>query len=108
MNYLPAQRITQGEPFGYEATVVGQDWTGWTGTATYKTRIKATEAIVTVDVAANSAGLLEITLTAAQTALLPGLPRMGYFRTAVCEIAMSDGAGDVKLYQAPVSVAAQI
>ena len=36
MNILPAMKIAQGESFAYSVTVVGRDWTGYTGTATFK------------------------------------------------------------------------
>ena len=111
-------KIAQGEPFAYDFTVQGQDWTGWTGTATFKRSVKAVtsgnllcetdvEPIVAVDVTADAAGLIQIGLTATQTALFPALPRQGYFRQAVCEVSMTDGT-DVQAFQARVLVAASM
>ena len=37
MNIIDApMRITRGEPFSWSATVTGQDWTGYTGTVTFR------------------------------------------------------------------------
>jgi len=116
MIQLPPMKIAQGEPFGYDFTVSGQDWTGYTGTATFKRSLKAVprsnywltseeEPIITVTVTANSAGLIQIGLTAAQTALFPALDRQGYFRQAVCEVSMTNGS-DVQKFQSRVLVAA--
>lgn len=114
---LPAMKIAQGEPFAYDLTVSGQDWTGWTGTATFKASVKATyrrtpdrieqEPIITATVTPGALGLLEFSLTAAETADFPALERVGYFRQAICEIAMTGGS-DVQKFQAPVLVAAEI
>jgi hypothetical protein len=113
-------KIAQGETFGYDVTVVGQNWTGYTGTATFKRAPQAparrywwwdqqNEPIVTVTATGDAAGLIQFGMTAAQTALLPALPRLGYFRQAVCEIAMTNAStGDVQRFQARVSVAGQI
>lgn len=120
MNILPSMKIAQGEPFSYDVTVTGQDWTDYTGTATFKAAPKSTirraadgstaqEPILSVDVTADAAGLIQIGLSATQTATFPALPRLGFFRQAVCEIAMTNAStGDVQRFQAPVSVAAQI
>jgi len=117
MNFLLPIRLSQGEAFTYAATVVGQDWTGYTGTATFKARPKAQwrivdgiavqEPIVAVPVTGNALGVLTFTLTPAQTATFPALERIGYFHRAVCEISMSNGS-DVRKYQARVSVAGSI
>ncbi len=117
MIQLPSQKIAQGEPFASDITVTGQDWTGYTGTASYKTAMQATgrmaregeeqEPFLRVPVTADSAGLIQYSLTAAQTATFPALPRIGYFRQAVCEIVMTNGA-DVQRFQAPVSVASRL
>jgi hypothetical protein len=117
MDRLPPIKIAQGEPFAYDVTVVGQDWTGWTGTATFKTKPQAQwrtvladyvqEPILQVEALGDAGGLLQVGLSAAQTDLLPALPRLGYFRTCVMEISMTDGT-DVKKYQANVSVATAI
>lgn len=118
MNYLPPMQIAQGEPFSYDFTVVGQDWTGYTGTATFKARPQAKwrlvdgnpvqEPIITVDAIGDAAGLIQVGLSATETATFPALPRVGYFHRAVCEVVMSDGAGDVQRYQARVSVASAL
>ena len=116
MIQLPPMKIAQGEPFAYDFTVQGQDWTGWTGTATFKRSLKAvtgsnwwiastSEPIATVSVTADAAGLIQIGLTAAQTAEFPALDRQGYFKKAVCEVSMTNGT-DVQKYQARVLVAA--
>lgn len=118
MIQLPPMKIAQGEGFGYDFTVEGVDWTGYTGTATFKRSVKAVtgsnwwsdeqvEPIVTVDVVSDAAGLIQIALTPAQTALFPALDRQGYFRQAVCEVSMTNGT-DVQKFQARVMVAASV
>lgn len=105
--------ITQGEPFAYDFTVTGQDWTGWTGTATFKRKPQAVtegekvEPILTLTATGDAAGLVQIGGTAADADLFPALPRLGFNRTAVCEISMTDGT-DVKKYQVRVFVAAKV
>lgn len=109
MIYLPPMAITQGEPFSYSATVVGQDWTGYTGTVTIKRALRARTTLLTRPITADSTGVLLFSLTAEDTARLPSLPRQGYLCRAVAEIAMENaGIGDVQLYQAPVLIAGRI
>lgn len=118
MNIISAPaRITRGEPFAWSATVIGQDWTGWTGTVTFRrNRLRRmltpdygfTEAdadpILTAAVTGNASGVLSFSLTASQTDLFPALDRMGWFAQAKAEISMTDGA-DVRKYQFRVSTA---
>ena len=117
---LPAMKVAQGEPFSYDVTVVGQDWTGWTGTATFKVAPKSlyrldstntglitSDPFMTVTVEADATGLVQFSMTATETATFPALPVLGYRRQAVCEISMTDGT-DVQKFQATVLVAAQI
>lgn len=116
---LPPMQIAQGEPFAYQATVTSQNWTGYTGTATFKARPKTTwklvdgdtveDPIIAVAVTGNTVGLLQFALTAAEASTFPALDRLGYRHSAVCEIAMVNAStGDAKRYQARVSVAPQI
>lgn len=109
MTPLPPMKIAQGEPYAYDFTVQGQDWTGWTGTATFKrapqaeTRSNvwfddAVEPILTVDVVLDALGVVQMALTAAQTATFPAFPKLGFYRTAVCEFSMTDGT-DVQKFQ---------
>jgi hypothetical protein len=120
MILLPNMRIGQGEPFAYAATVQGQDWTGYTGTATFKASPKAKwrvstdwpwgytqEPFLTATVTGQNDGQIDFALTSTETDLFPALPRLGYRRQAVCEIAMTNGA-DTQRFQAWVSVAARI
>ena len=120
MTRLPPMKIAQGEPFAYAATVVGQDWTGYTGTATFKTAPKAQwtrgnewpfdskqEPFLTVTATGNAGGVMQFALTAEQTGEFPALPRLGFYRQAVCQIEMTDGT-DVQMFQATVSTGAQI
>ena len=120
MTRLPPMKIAQGEPFAYSATVVGEDWTGYTGTAKFKAAPKAQwlrnnnwpfndvqEPFLTVEALGDAAGLVQFSLTATETASFPALPRMGFYRQAVCEITMTDGT-DVQIFQATVSTGAQI
>lgn len=118
MIQLPPMKIAQGEPFAYDFTVQGQDWTGYNGTATFKRSVKAVtsgnwwsdeqvEPIVMVTVDADAAGLIQIGLTPTQTALFPALNRQGYFRQAMCQVTMTDGA-DVQSFQSRVMVAASV
>lgn len=117
---LPPMKISQGEPFAYDVTVSGQDWTGYTGTVRFKAAPKAQwlrnnnwpfaemqEPFLTVTATGDAAGLVQFGLTSAETATFPSLPRLGFYRQAVCEIEMTDGT-DVQLFQATVSVATRI
>lgn len=107
MIYLPPQKIAQGEPFHYDFTVIGQDWTGYTGTATYKVVPGDTEALLSVPVTANAGGMVQIDLTAEQTRLLPALPRIGFYHRAICEVALGNGT-DAQTFQMRVSVAGKL
>lgn len=118
MNIISAPaRITRGEPFAWSATVVGQDWTGWTGTVTFRrTRARRmltpdygflaseSDPILTETVTGTALGVIAFDLTATQTDLFPALDRMGWFANARAEISMTDGT-DVKKYQFRVSTA---
>lgn len=117
---LPPMRISQGTPYAYDVTVQGQNWTGYTGTASFKSKPKAQwfraadgivrqEPFLSVTVTADAAGLIQFGLSAAQTDTFPALPRLNFMRQAVCEIAMTNAStGDVQRFQATVSVAARI
>lgn len=118
MQQLPPMKIAQGEPYAYDFTVQGQDWTGWTGTATFKrapqaeTRSNvwfadAEEPILTVSVVLDALGGVQMALTATQTATFPAFPKLGFYRTAVCEFSMTNGT-DVQRFQSRVLVATQI
>ena len=112
-------KIAQGEPFNYEFTVEGQDWTGYTGTALFKRAPKAVaryeewtstsqvEPILEVAVTAQVDGDVLLALTPAQTAIFPALPRVGYFKQAVCEFSLTNGS-DVQKFQVRVLVAAEL
>jgi hypothetical protein len=118
MNIVSApMRVTRGEPVSWAATVTGQDWTGYTGTVTFRRNrvlrafqpdygIYTTESdpIVTATVTGNGAGVMSFSLTAAETDLFPSLPRIGWFSQAKAEIEMTDGS-DVQKFQIRVSVA---
>lgn len=118
MNIISAPaRITRGEPFAWSATVVGQDWTGWTGTVTFRrNRVRRmltpdygflaseSDPILTETVTGTALGVIAFDLTATQTDLFPALDRMGWFANARAEINMTDGT-DVKKYQFRVSTA---
>ena len=109
-------RITRGEPFAWTATVTGQDWTGYTGTVTFRrNRLRRllpdygflnaeTDPILQTAVTGNASGVLSFSLTAAQTDLFPALNRMGWFAQARAEISMTNGT-DVQKFQLRVSVA---
>ncbi len=110
-------RITRGEPFSWSATVVGQDWTGYTGTITFRSNSKRRmltpdygfttieqDPILTETVTGNGSGVLSFSLTAAQTDLFPTLDRIGWFSQAKAEISMTDGT-DVQKFQVRVSTA---
>ncbi len=119
--YLPAMKVAQGEPFAYDFTVTGQSWTGYTGTATFKTapqarswrRVNSTysetalEPIVSVTATGDSSGVVQFSLTGTQTALFPAQAKLGYRRQAVCEISMTNGA-DTQKFQCRVSVASAV
>lgn len=107
MTRLPPLRITQGEPFAFDMAVGGMDWTGYTGAATFKLKPAATETILSVAVSAEDSGLVQFDLTAEETATLPALPRLGFMRTCICEVALSNGVDSYK-YQSTVSVAAEL
>ena len=109
-------KIAQGEPWGYDFTVEGRIGPATPARPRSKRSLKAvtgyrwwidnqSEPIVTVSVVADASGLIQIALTAAQTADFPALDRRGYFRQAVCQVTMTSGA-DVQRFQARVLVAA--
>ena len=118
MNIIDApMRITRGEPFSWSATVTGQDWTGYTGTVTFRSNrpvrrmltpdygfTAEADPILTAVVTGSALGVLSFSLTAAETDLFPGLDRMGWFAQAKAEISMTDGT-DVAKYQTRVSTA---
>ena len=118
MNIISAPaRITRGEPFAWSATVVGQDWTGWTGTVTFRRNLvrrmltpdygfltAESDPIVTEVVTGDALGELSFALTTTQTDLFPALDRIGWFANARAEVSMTDGT-DVKKYQFRVSTA---
>jgi hypothetical protein len=110
-------RITRGEPYSWTATVVGQDWTGYTGTVTFRRNStlprtidasglvgEETDTILTATVTGDAAGVISFSLTAADTLLFPALDRMGWFAQAKAEINMTDGS-DVQKFQLRVSTA---
>ena len=118
MNIIDApMRITRGEPFSWSATVTGQDWTGYTGTVTFRSNrpvrrmmtpdygfTAEADPILTATVTGSALGVLSFSLTAAETDLFPALDRMGWFAQAKAEISMTDGT-DVAKYQTRVSTA---
>lgn len=118
MNIIDApMRITRGEPFAWTATVLGQNWTGYTGTVTFRrNRVRRmivpdygfltgeADPILTVPVTGSALGVLSFNLTAAQTDLFPALNRIGWFAQAKAEISMTNGT-DVQKFQTRVSVA---
>lgn len=109
-------RITRGEGFSWTAIVIGQNWTGYTGTVTFRrNRLRRllpeyaflnteTDPILVVPVTGNASGTLSFNLTASQTDLFPALDRMGWFAQAKAEISMTNGT-DVQKFQTRVSVA---
>lgn len=117
---LPPMKIAQGEAFAYSRIIPGRNFTGYTGAVTFKSSPKANwrtatdwpfsevqEPFLTATVAGDAAGVLTFNLTAAQTGTFPSLDRLGYFKQAVAEITMTNGA-DVQIYQATVSVSGRI
>jgi hypothetical protein len=118
MNIIDApMRITRGEPFSWTATVVGQDFSTYTGTITFRSNRKRRmltpdygfttidqDPILTEAVTGDAVGVLSFSLTAAQTDLFPTLDRIGWYANAKAEISMTDGS-DVQKYQIRVSTA---
>lgn len=117
MIYLPPAKITQGEPFAYSATLQGQSWTGYTGSVIFKRNypvlrkysdygltLEGNDPFLTVTVTGNSGGLMQFSLTIAQTLLFPALPRPRFFATARGQITMTNGS-DAQKFQLPISVA---
>lgn len=115
MQYLPPIKITRGEPFAYAATVVGQDWTGWTGTVIFRRNRQIyrvhyeilgneVDPILTETVTGDAAGEVQFSLTATQTLLFPALQRIGFFAQGKFEISMTNGA-DVQKFQGRFSTA---
>lgn len=107
MNEIPGVKITQGEPYAGSFTLQGQDWTGFTGTGTIKRRRSDKEPILTFTPTGDAAGLVSYAMTEDETALLPSLPRAGFFATCIAQIRMTDGT-DVFSFQFPVGVFAQL
>lgn len=108
-------RISRGEPYAWTATVVGQDWTGYTGLVTFRRNNRlpratddvwdeASDVILTETVTGDAVGVLSFSLTAAETLLFPALERMGWFAQGKAEINMTNGT-DVQKFQIRVSTA---
>ena len=84
-----------------------QDWTGYTGTATFKRKPQDEQEILTLDVTADAAGGIQIGGTSADADLFPAIPRLGTFMRAVCEVSMTNGT-DVQKFQIRVAVGGRI
>lgn len=108
-------RISRGEPYSWTATVVGQNWTGYTGLVTFRRTYslprsvddvwdEANDVILTEAVTGDAVGVIAFNLTAAETLLFPALGRMGWFTQAKAEINMTNGT-DVHKFQVRVSTA---
>lgn len=106
MDRLPAIKITQGEPFASAFMVIGQDWTGYTGTVAYR---KAPQGDDILDTAATGEadGDVLFALTAEQTADFPALPVIGHRKVGVYQVTMSNGA-DVRTFQGDLMVAGAV
>ena len=105
MTRLPPIKVTKGQAFAYEATVTGQDWTGYTGEVVFKDKPKGTE-LLTATVTGDADGLMAFSLTATETEDLEALPVIGYRATGVFQITMT--GADVKTYQGTVGVAGTV
>lgn len=106
MNKLPAIKITQGEPFSSSFTVTGQNWTGYTGAVTYKKSPQG-EEILTDTATGDAAGGVDFDLTAAQTALFPAFPVIGFRKVGVYQVRMTSSS-DTQTYQGDLLVASAV
>ena len=105
MDYLPAIKITQGEPFASSFTLQGQDWTGYTGTVTYKTMPQG-ELILETTCSGDALGEVTFNLTAAQTTDFPALARLRALKVGVYQVRMT--GPDVFTFQGDLLVAGAI
>ena len=106
MDYLPAIKVTQGEPFGSSFTLQGQDWTGYTGTVTYKTMPQG-ELILETACSGDALGEVPFAVTALQSAEFPALARLRFLKVGVYQIRMSNGV-DARTFQGDLLVAGAI
>ncbi len=106
MNFLAPIKVTQGEPFSSTFTLTGQDWTGYTGTVTYK---KAPQGDLIVETAAtgDALGVVTFALTAAQTAEFPAKAALGFRKVGVYQVRLSNGS-DVQTFQENLFVAGAV
>ncbi len=122
MQILPSLRITRGEPFAYDVTVTNQSWVGYSGSMVFRPQPIVRRSnyrsdkdyfteppLLIVDAVGDSSGLIQVSLTAEQTALLPSVPKIGFFPTAVFEIYMTRATpADTKRFQGYVNTAESI
>ena len=106
MDYLPAIKVTQGEPFASSFTLQGQDWTGYTGTVAYKTMPQG-ELILETTCSGDALGEVTFNLTAAQTALFPAYPKLRFMKVGVYEVRMTNGT-NAFTFQKDLMVAGRI
>lgn len=103
---LPAIKVTQGEAFSGTFTVTGQDWTGYTGTVLYK---KAPQGVLILETAAtgDAAGVVDFSLTPAETDAFPAFPVIGSRKVGVYQVRMTNGT-DVQTFQGDLHVASAV
>ena len=106
MNLLAPIKVTQGEPFSSTFTLTGQDWTGYTGTVTYKTAPQG-DLILETAATGDAAGLVSYALTAAETALFPAKAVIGFRKVGVYQVRMTNGS-DVQTFQENLFVAGAV
>jgi hypothetical protein len=105
---LPAIKLTQGEVFTSTFTVVGQDWTGYTGEVVYKKSPQG-EAIFNDTATGNASGVVSFGMTAEETALFPAFPVLGYRKVGVYQVTMTRfSPRDVRRYQGDLHVASAV
>ncbi len=108
MNRLPAIKVVQGEPFASSFTLTGQDWTGYTGTVSYK-KAPQGEEILETDATGDALGEVTFDLTAAETDAFPAFPVIGYRKVGVYQIRMTQASPeDVQTFQGDLHVASAV
>lgn len=91
MILIPPIQIQVGLPFTHsivweEDGVPVNMSTGWTGGVTFKRQVGDDSTLLTITPSLGSAGQIDFTLTADQTAILPVLDKRGPFLTCLYQI----------------------
>lgn len=103
---IPPFKITQGQAATYTMTWTGQDLSAATGSVDFHAKYQDMTSLFTVTPTMDADGLVTISVTAAQSALLPALPRRGFYHVGFFEIVI-DGPED-EVFQGELHVASAL